>query len=407
MSKEILFTNGAVQNRDFSLDEKPEKAVGIISARILNHLVGNKDVIHTWNDVGVFADVDDTSTAKERMDKKYTSTFMKKHVMRWSEYSDSDTLSAVSDTDVDFAVWTKKLLAELLASGNIYTDIDEFIYCSTCGNAIATSLVNVKTCLRCSSSVGLAVKEERGLFVTIPDDRSTLLGYDQLFNKGNIKQELSSFKQLPPRLLLSRDRDNGIDLDSIELPGKVLDPRLGIGLLAVYLAQKEGYAAAGMVQSYSTMIRTVPYLNSVITDHNRFGLPEQKYAFHSKIDPELLFLDGISPELFCLHALRQKVDIGVDKKVQISKEQGLILNRKGIIETIAARQDIELPSDSLVLADSMSHIREGRLTLVLNEINKGLGRVIEATKQHRVIQKDVLDDLNAVYQNVRSLEPIL
>lgn len=403
MSKEILFTNAAVQNGEFTLDEKPFKATGIVSARVLNHLVGVRDSVHVWNDVGLFIDTD--VSARDRLAMKYESDFMKTHLGRWS--AEGVTEEVISDTDVHFSMWAQDFIETALEKGAISILNEEFTACATCELTIAESAVSIAVCSRCGNSEGLMRKEEHALFVDLPEDRTTLFRANQQFNKSNIKQELSTLSQLHPRLLLSRDRAQGVGLESIGLSGKVLDPRLGIGLLGVYLAARLGYESAGIVQSYSTLVRTVPYINSVIPDVDTFDVPEVKFAFHSKIDPSLFFSEGVSPELLALHALRQKTDVKIQDIVSIEKEQRVLEARAAILHRLARERGVELSLGATVAAELDAGLSEGDLTHLLHRVGKRLGVAIDKTKHHAEVGAVSGRSVAEILALYRMLEPIV
>lgn len=404
MSKEILFINGAVQNRGFSLDEKPYKATGIVAARVLNHLVGTPDTVHAWNNVGAFAD-DEIHTSDERITQKYSDTFMREHVERWQDTANAPTIS--TDDGAEFASWTQDLMENALASGAVYKQEEAFFVCKRCGIAIAEASVNITACSKCKKADALTIKNEQALFVDVAEDRTSVLPYSQLFNKSNIKQEVSALKEIPPRLLLSRDRSLGISLDNLGLPGKVLDPRLGIGLLALYEASRLGYEQGGLVQSYSTLIRTVPYLNSVVKDSDALGIPEQRYAFHSMIDPELFSQGVVTPELLCLHALRQKANVQKGMSEAIARERDGIRSRMEVIENLAADTGTSLPDSAPSLHTFDDNVASGRITYILPSINKKLGGSIEATKRVAALNEQQRELLVSAHQQAKSLAPII
>jgi hypothetical protein len=265
---EILFTNAAVQNRSFDIDQNPGKVSGIIAAQLLNRLFDNPDVVHCWNNVGLF-DEAETTTSDERLEHKYDSQVLKQHLTYWGT---AGKLVVQTDDEEWFSTWAVGLVESCLERGDIYIQNTTFSRCAQCDLVIAESAAHIDQCGRCKGQ-NLDVVKEDGLFVDVPDDRQSLLLPENLYNSINIYQERDSFKQLPPRLLLSRDRSRGVNLERIGLTDKVLDPRLGIGLLAVYAASIRGYEKGCLVQSLSTLVRTAPYLNSVIVDADRQGIP--------------------------------------------------------------------------------------------------------------------------------------
>ena len=208
-------------------------------------------------------------------------------------------------------------------------------------------------------------------------------------------------------MLLSRDRLIGVSLEELDLPNKVLDPRLGIGMLAVYLATVRGYNQTGIVQSYSTMIRTVPYLNTVIPDNDILGVAEHKYALHSKIDPELLLIDKLSPELLCFHALRQRADVKLHRKEAICNERAAIIDKKNALERIALGAGIELPSDYDSFDVFGPSIKDGQLTYLLSGIVKSLGHTIESVKHRSYLDKTKRSQVISSYKTINALNPII
>lgn len=404
MAKEILFVNGAIQNRNFTLDEKPHKAMGIIAARVLNHMMGSPDVVHAWNNVGTFAD-EQKGTADDRLDEKYNSIFMQSHLERWEGYANSPVIS--TDDNPDFALWAQDLLESALARGDVYAQEEDFIHCRVCGVTIAEVSASISACPRCNTGEPLVIKREAGLFVDLDEDKTGILRYEHIFNKSNMKQEISSLRQLPDRLLLSRDRTAGVTLDEVGFPGKILDPRLGIGLLSIYEASRHGYKRSGMVQTYSTMIRTVPYLNSVIKDSNALAVPEHRFAFYGMIDPELLVSGNVSPELLSLHALRQKVDIQKHMTGPIQKERASLIHRMSVLEKLAEYAEIDLTEECLPLKVVDPNVALGQLTNIVTTLNKRLGRAIEETKHQQSLDNQRRATLAAAYQHADTLRPVI
>lgn len=402
MSKETLFINAAIQNREFSLDDKPHKAMGIVAARVLSHFVGSEDIIHCWNNVGLFRDT--TTSTKDRLDLKYTSKFMQRHIDRWGDH---ERVHIYGDDDEQFKNWGQVIINDALRRGDIYQDIDAFAVCTHCGLTIGvvSGGNTIMQCSNCQTSEAVKTKSKLGLFVDIPSDLATNLKSNHLYISNNIRQEVNSFSQLPPRLLLSRDRDDGIPLDSIDMPGMRIDPRLGIGLLSVYLATQRSYERAGIVQSYSTILRTVPYLNSVLRDTNNYSVADFTYAFHSKIERSLLQGDGaITPELLCIEALTKKVDVS---KVHVSKilsQRQSILKRHSIVEHFI---DDAYSSDFAPVLSTSAAQNGRQFKTVLTSLNKDLGKSIESLKHGRIVEDDSLKAAHQLCAEVEGLLPVL
>lgn len=404
MAKEILFSNGAIQNREFSLDEKPYKALGIAAARVLNEFAGNDAAfdIHCWNNVGTF-DNQMSVSSDERLLSKYNSVFMQKHLRRWS----LEKPNILCDDDVDFSKWALDVLGKSLENNTIYIEEAGFIYCKSCSVSIAEQCVNIENCPQCGSSTDLVIRHEEALFANRKADHTKILSYDQIFNKINLKHEINSLKQIPERLLLSRDRSRGVDLESIGLEHKRMDPRLGIGMLAVYAASVQGFKRAGLVQSISTLVRTVPYLNSTIPDPDAISVPDYSYAFYAKVDPDLLDYEWATPELLMLNALGQRNDITKINATKIEQE------RRSVIERIEYIQNIPAVKGAVSLGGlyedmvAVSGQPDGNFTFALASLNKQLGRCMEYIKHNRQPSADELTAITSTMRRCDSLRRYL
>jgi len=378
--KEILFVNVGIQNGEYSLDEKPYKMTGILAAQVLNHLQGNPEVVHTWNTVGNFNDQALTSP-EERLEQKYSSVFMREHLTRWDT---SNTPDILRDDDPAFAHFSLECLELALSKNNrLYITDEEFTRCQECQQTIAEKNVTVDSCPGCHSTSTLTTTVEAALFVDLPEDRLSLLPYERQYNKVNLKHELSTLRNVPHRLLLSRDRSSGAALDILGLPGKKLDPRLGIGLLAIYAASLYGYQEAGLTQSTSTLIRTVPYLSSVVNDADSLGIPDYRYAFHSKISPDLMKPGDIQPELLAFQSLCQR------NNVTRSTVQNLLLQTKSMTKRLHQLRrkydDHDIHFDEII-----PEVKNGNLTDIFATTNKALGRAIELSKDKNTEPKLIM-----------------
>lgn len=395
MAKEILFSNGAIQNREFSLDEKPYKALGIAAARVLNEFAGNEAAsdVHCWNNVGTF-DAQMSTTSDERLSLKYDSSFMQEHLSRWG----IEQPRVLCDDDADFSKWSLEVLNKSLENNTIYIKEAEFVYCKGCCVSIAERCVDIANCSQCGSSADLVIRQEKALFTNRNADYKKILPFDQIFNKVNLKHEINSLKQVPERLLLSRDRSLGVDLEEIGLEGKRMDPRLGIGMLALYAASSQGFNKAGIVQSISTLIRTVPYLNSVIADADSVSVPDYTYAFYAKVDPELLDREWVSPELLMLNALGQRGDITKTNAVKIEKERQNVIAKMQFIENTSAVKNIASLQGKYEALTPVDNQFDGNFTFLLASLSKQLGRCMEYVKHNRQPSADELAILASTTQ---------
>jgi hypothetical protein len=377
---EILFTNAAIQNRSFGVDERPGKVVGIMAAQLLNGIVGNTEAIHAWNNVGLFAD-SETIDAHTRLQNKYDSEVLKQHVGYWGI---GEGLRIQTDDDQSFALWAQHVIEGSLKRGIVYIENATFHCCSGCSLVIAEAAVSVSRCSRCGSEE-LFLSDEDGLFVDTPEDKLSLLAPHDIYNVINIRQEQDSMKQVPPRLLLSRSRSFGVSLECFGLPRRVLDPRLGIGLLALYAADVEGYKKGCLVQSIATLVRTVPYLKSVIVDHDQQQVPKPLFAAHTRIDQDVLMDTELSPVdrnvLLPLASLRRRNTALRGDLQALRAERAKVKARELSISELFERLDLDTVGDVPASKLHESVFLTARMGDLFPVINKVLGKGIADFKR--------------------------
>lgn len=295
----ILFTNAAIENRKFTFDNKPQRAFSFLVAEALNRIYSpSAPRTHLWNEVGDFAD-----RSNEPIDNKYAGDFANKYL---TAHGDPEL---ISDNDKVFSGWAQGALEKMLEAGSVYEAEADFWACDDCDLAIAESVVNIAKCPRCHSDESLIIRRELAMFCDTPDDKRILLCRDRIFNQININHEIGRLEQLPPRLLLSRDRNSGISLDGFGLKDKVLDPRLGIGMLAIYAAQRADFEQVGIVQNINTVNRTAPYLGSALPNTKKIDAPDYVYALHADADQQLLNPIRINPRVLALVSLAQRNNV--------------------------------------------------------------------------------------------------
>lgn len=396
----MLFTNAAVQNRAFELDERPGKIAGIMAAQLLNRIVGNSDVVHCWNNVGMF-DHDEAQEPNERLEDKYRSATMQRHRAYWGV---GDNLEILTDDGQEFGDWATNVLAACLDGGDVYTETTDFHCCTDCDLVIAETAVDIDACGRCGNE-SLDLKTEKALFVDTPVDRQALLPVTSMYNAINVRQEQASMLQVPPRLLLSRTRSRGIGLDNLGLEGKVMDPRLGIGLLALYAADARGYQRGCLVQSTSTLVRTAPYVNAVITDPDRLQVPRLFFAGHTKVDQSLLVADAVTSRdlqvLLPLASLRRKKDVTpgdlMSLQIELSKVTAKINSNNELHDRLGLTDDGMAHAPESFAAT----IAEGRLNDLLPVMGKILGRSIESLK--RLAPDQVSDEMRSSARAINAM----
>ncbi|MBP7767233.1 hypothetical protein KA068_01800 [Candidatus Saccharibacteria bacterium] len=384
---DVFFTNGAIQNRGFELDESPGKITGIMLAQVLNRLNGNAEAVHLWNNVGAFHN-DEPQNPQLRLEQKYLSRIMTSHMEYWDlapEY-----LQIISDDDERFAEWTIKQLEELIEAGNITIEQAEFDSCPDCDMVVAESVVEAQCCSQCKSE-DLRRIVEGALFVTMPENRMQLLDDSLIYNSMNLRNERDSLKQIPPRLLLSRDREIGVRLDDLGLSDKKLDPRLGIGMLALYAAEVNDFETVAMTQTTSTLIRTVPYIGSIL-----LTAPDSRrllFVPHTRIDSNVFDeADEVGRQVIAPFAAAQRnQDVNMQRYQYANKEFMKLGRNAAALAAIIER--LGLAGRETEPSFKPDH---SGLTDIVSGMGKQSGYLIEALKR-RVnatgISEDTISDV--------------
>ncbi len=406
-TQDILFANAAIQNRGYDLEEKPGKIAGLLAADLLNTLAGSPVLVHTWNNVGIF-DETEPCTAEERLAAKYSSPTMRSHL----EYMQAGAnLQVITDDNEAFGRWALRLVDRLLDAGIVYIEDTDFHACADCGLVIAETAVAVNECGKCGSHE-ITETHEPGMFVDVAEDRQQLLPPDRVFNSMNLRNERDSMKQIPPRLLLSRPRSRGVGLDVFGLPERVLDPRLGIGLLALYAADMQGYQNGCLVQSASTLIRTVPYLNAVVRDPDQLQVPKPAFAVHTMIDQSLLEDGSLTSlernVLLPIASLRRKNTVTANDLEALRRERAKVMMNASAIETILTRLGIDTEVGNLPVVVGQT-LESGRLNDLLPTIAKSLGQTIELCKRAtpETLSEALRDNARAANELVRYSQALL
>lgn len=394
---EILFVNGAIQNRGFELDESPGKMAGIMLATILNRLSGNQEVVHMWNNVGAFHEFEPLDTAT-RIEQKYSSNVMTEYMNYWG--LSREVIAVLEDDEEKFVEWATDQVAGMLEAGVVTIEEARFDACNNCDMVIAESVVGVDCCTSCVST-DLSTRTEKALFVTVPEDRSRLLDESLIYNSMNLRNEVDSLKQIPPRLLLSRDRQIGVDLSELGLEDKKLDPRLGIGMLAIYAAEIYDFETVAMTQSSHTLIRTAPYIGSVLvkqqTDRRLLYVP------HMRIEKSILQeANGAGRQVIAPFASAQTSrNVNEHAYNQAQKEFAKLARNAQALFVILERLGIE----GGAFQPSFMPDKTG-LTNSISKMGKRSGRAIEELKRKSIndlLPTDAVEDAQEVMSIAQAL----
>lgn len=256
-----LFVNAPTQNRDFIPRPLEGRSFPIVVAHWLaeTRAASSADL---WNNV-IAAEERNICRAAysqqmdERLKDKYTDP---------SILAGNDDTTVIADTDPEFCEWTQNLVVQLLDDGRIRLEDKEVHVCVTCDTAIALAEAPIQNaCARCGSDV-FCVKEQSALVASMTDQSEKRAAEIS----GTPLRTLCG-----PEVLVSKQRHLGVSLEHIGLPGQVIDPKIGIGLLALYAASSSSSQTVTVVAGASSAHKNIPQITAFL-GRNMDDLPELK-----------------------------------------------------------------------------------------------------------------------------------
>jgi hypothetical protein len=230
----VLFANAPVHNGGFTLAAKPGKAVGIRITAALNNILGTDPVPHLWNTATLAGDL------RHRQHMKAGGTLSRQDfeaALIAAKYNGTPTPPIATDADQQSADLAIQIIDSGLWSGRMSISRQTARFCAGCGHMTG---IGATVCKACG---GTEFRERPAmLLVADRDPNMPVLPVDRVHAPGGRPQRhLRGIAEAAPiRLILSRDREHGIDLAPVGLPGLVLDPRAGLHAtaLAVGLARR-------------------------------------------------------------------------------------------------------------------------------------------------------------------------
>lgn len=228
----VLFVNAPVQNGDFTLSTKPGKAVGIRIAAALNRILGVGPVPHLWNTVTLAGDRrhhQHTEAGGGLSRADFEAAVIAK------KYDVTPEAGTATDADQQAADLAIQMVKSGLQAGRLKIIWETVRICATCGHLIG--IIGEHACKACG---GAESREHAArLLVADRDPAVSVLPVERVHAPGGRSQRhlRGIVGNAPRRLILSRDRHHGIDLNPVGLPGLVLDPRAGLHVTVLAIAR--------------------------------------------------------------------------------------------------------------------------------------------------------------------------
>ncbi|TDQ52886.1 hypothetical protein [Actinorugispora endophytica] len=283
---DLAFVNGPIQNGPFTFQNAPGKAVGLLIAEALNDLLENPPARHLWNCVLLANDLRHRPLRGSITRAEFEADQIRRKY-RFSPWAGTAVRTA---TDVDPAVCSLALdlIREGLATGSLEIAREKIRICARCGHMAGA--VAPPACGGCGGG-RFHAESQRHLIATRLGGKPVLNAAD-LYGGNNTKHLRGIASDVPERLILSRKRDYGVDLDSVGLPGLVLDPRAAVHVTA--MAEMRRLDAKRVVMTATS---------EAIANIAAYGIPFRQsdgrcllYGPHGRIPAAAVDMTNIDPQ---------------------------------------------------------------------------------------------------------------
>lgn len=256
MRKTIV--NAPTQNKEFSPDHKLGKMVPFFVADWLreNEQDCEQQVpIDLWNNVLASEQKghDQLTYARamdDRIQRKYGSKLLT------AARLDAPRPLVLTDTDEDFSSWAQNVIEGGVLNGALRHEDHDVHVCSNCDGIIAeASSPCTNGCVACGTTATHI--ENRPVLVSTIDEAAELK-VDQATGTTHLK--MADVR----RSIVNRPRLNGISLERFGFKNEVVDPRVGLGLLAVYATSFDDADQVDIVASRATTRQNLAYFYAAI-----------------------------------------------------------------------------------------------------------------------------------------------
>lgn len=248
-----IIVNAPIQNKEFSPDEKIGKAVPLFVTdwlRTSDTRYEGQRAVDLWNSVlaseqGSHTDQTYAALSQARLQRKYDSRLL------GSIRDDASNRLVLSDADSDFHQWASGVIEHAIELGDMTQEQTLMHVCDDCDAAISMAEgPKPRACAHCASGTVFHV-EERQMLVTYID--STIRE-----RVGGVAGRPSAVNVPARTSIVNRRRLNGISLEKFGHRDEAVDPRIGLGLLAMYAAAMQDADGVDVVTSRATAGQNLP-----------------------------------------------------------------------------------------------------------------------------------------------------
>lgn len=247
-----FYVNAPIQNKCFDPSVNYGGVIPILVSRHLN-IASRAPRIDLWNNVLAaeehgYTKMDYTARQNALLAKKYKS----------GPLSILEKPSEIlTDTSKKFTEWGVALTGRLVDLGVLKIENIDVLACDTCDISISTADAPNDNCCRSCGSNGTHVEQRKSMISTFSE---------------NVKSTTEDICGHPTGLpegacfLVNKRRLLGIPLDDFGLPGDVVDPKVGLGLLSIFAASNMDMPGVDVVMGRSSSSSNIPQLTSYLGD---------------------------------------------------------------------------------------------------------------------------------------------
>lgn len=248
-----IYLNAPIQNSGFSPDERVGKVVPILVADwVRNESDAPLESIDLWN--SACTGYPSKEDARTGLEEKYSSDVLGSLMQARPENHLIKT-----DVDEDFELWTLEMLDTLIQKGSLRVENQKVYACKRCGNTIALlDSMPPAVCGACMSRK-VAVVDKK---VIISSINAEALERTSQATDGSFDAHSYPLHDT----IVNKRRTMGVELDQLGFEGEVLDPKIAVGMLALYVAQRYDYDSVELVASRGSAAHNLPQLFGFLGD---------------------------------------------------------------------------------------------------------------------------------------------